>query len=326
MSTAAADQPLPHVGPAEPHGMSIQTERALTAQARRQRGVLSVAQAARLSGRPDEARRRLRAGTWQEVLPGVLAPATTLVDDACLEAAAMLWAPGAALSHFSAARAQGLWVPEREGAWLTAPFDDPHRSRARVTVVRTRHPVAFRGDGFLRWTPPARLVVDLAQLLEERTLSAVLLSAVRKKLATAEQVAAAARPLAGRAGLAALARVTELWAPERESLLEDRLHHDVRAVSTVRIERQYAVRDRTGRLLGYADVAAPDLRLAFEADGLLFHSTDEQIAADQRRDRQFLGAGWQTARFREAALADREPVRRDVRAILEARAQQLRAA
>lgn len=306
--------------------MENKAERALAEQARRQRGLVTAQQMARLTGRADEARRRLRSGSWREVLPGVLAPATAEPDDACIGAAAMLWAPNAALSHFSAAGAQQLWVPDRNGVWLTVPYDDPHRSRTGVTVVRTRHPVPWSGDGFLRWTPPARTVVDLAQYLRERALSAVLLSAIRKNLATAEQVAAAAEPLTGRAGMAVLGRVVGLWSPDRESLLEDQLHEDVRAVWQGEIERQYEVRDRAGRLLGRADVAVPELRLAFEADGLLFHSTDAQIAGDQRRDRQFLAAGWQTARFREGAFEDRPLVRGDVAAIVEARAHQLGAA
>ena len=301
-------------------GMGITTERALSEHARRQRGLVTAQQMALITGRADEARRRRRAGTWRDVLPGVLSPATAEADDACVAAAAMLWAPNASLSHFSAARCQQLWVPDCHGVWLTVPYDDPHRSRTGLTVVRTRHPVPARGDGFLRWTPPARTVVDLAQLLPERALSAVLLSAVRRKLATADQVAGAAEPLTGRAGLAVLSRVVGLWSPDRESLLEDRLYEDVRTVWPGEIERQYEVRDRAGHLLGRADVAVPELRLAFESDGLLFHSTDAQIAADQRRDRQFLGAGWQTARFREGAFEDRPLVRRDVAAIVAARA------
>jgi very-short-patch-repair endonuclease len=132
--------------------------------------------------------------------------------------------------------------------------------------------------------------------------------------------------LTGRAGLQQLSRVTALWTPERESLLEDALDGDVRAVTDLQVERQYEVRDRRGVLLGRTDVAIPELRQAFEADGLLFHSTDAQIAADQQRDRRFMGAGWQTARFREGAFENRALVRRDVRAMVEARRTQLKVA
>lgn len=308
--------------------MSAAIERRLSAHARAQHGLLSDADLVAATRRKDELARRVRSRVWQTVLPGVIAPAAVAVDRPLVEAAAMLWLPEGGLSHFSAARREGIWVPEDPNAWAAVPFADGHRSRPGLQVVRTRHPTTrWSTDGFLRWTPPARTIVDLAQCLDERALNAVLLSAVRKQRATAQAVEAAAAGLHGRAGLAVLHRVTGLWTPQRESLLEDGLYDDIRSVLPASdVERQYDVRDRSGRLLGRADIAAPGLRLAFEADGLLFHSTDAQIAADQRRDRAFLGAGWQTARFREGAASDRPLVRRDIQLIVAARRQGLRAA
>ena len=298
------------------------------ALARRNGSLLCAHDLLRHTGRDGEVRRRVRSGGWQEVLPGVIAPAAVTVDRDLLERAAMLWVPAGALSHFSAARRDGLWVPNDPRVWLTTPFEDGHRSRPGVEIVRTRHPsLPWRSDDVRRWTPAPRTIVDLAQCLGERDLNAVLLSAVRKERATAAAVLAAAAPLPGRAGLLVLRRVAELWTPERESMLEDSLHGDVVSVAAgYEIRRQYDVRDRAGQLLGRADVALPGLCLAFEADGLLFHSTDAQIAADQRRDRRFLGAGWQTARFREGPLTDRELVRRDLRDVIQARARQWPAA
>jgi very-short-patch-repair endonuclease len=304
------------------------TDRLLVQRARGQSGLLHERDLVALTGRTDALRRRLRSDLWQEVLPGVLAPAVLDVDRGLLEAGSMLWAPAGLLSHYCAARRDGIWVPDDERVWLAVPFEDGHRSRPGVEVIRTRHPVErWETDGFVRWTPAPRTLVDLAQVLDERTLAAVLLSAVRRKKTTAAAVSAAAEPLAGRAGLAMLARVVGLWAPERESLLEDGLFADVVSVADGEVvERQYVVGNRSGVTLGRADVGIPELRLAFEADGLFFHSTDAQIAADQRRDRQFLGTGWQTARFREGALDDRTLVRADVKAIIEVRRRQLRAA
>ncbi|MDT7572226.1 MAG: hypothetical protein QOE05_2400 [Actinomycetota bacterium] len=307
--------------------MSAELDRKLFLQARTQSGLLHERDLVRISPRSDEFRRRMRSGLWHEVLPGVLAPLLLDVHREVLEAAAMLWAKAGWLSHHSAARREGIWVPDDTSVHVGVPFADGHRSRPGVAVTRTRQVPELATDGFFRWTPPARTVVDLAQLLDERTLSAVLLSAVRKEKATAAEVAAAAQALAFRPGLARLTRVVGLWTPERESLLEDQLHADVLSVAEgFRVVRQLVVRDRSGRPLGRADVAIEELRLAFEADGLLFHSTDAQIASDQRRDRQFMGGGWQTARFREAALSDRTVVRRDLAAIIAARRRQLFAA
>jgi very-short-patch-repair endonuclease len=237
-----------------------------------------------------------------------------------LEAAAMLWAPAGGLSHHCAARREGIWVPDSSAVQISVPWEDKHRSRPGVDVMRTRHPPEWVTDGFMRWTPPSRTIVDLAALLNERMLSAVLLSAVRLKKATAAEVAAAANPLPGRAGLALLSRVVSLWTPERESLLEDGLYADVSAVAAgYVIERQWVVRSGSGDFLGRTDVGIPELKLAFEADGLFFHSSDAQIAADQQRDRRYLTAGWQTVRFREGPLADHANVQREIAGIIAGR-------
>ena len=308
--------------------MSTASERRLADLARVQDGLLSDADLWAVTRRADELRRRVRSHRWQLVLPGVIAPAAIPVSRSLREAAAMLWLPAGALSHFSAARQDDIWVPEDERAWATVPFADRHRSRRGVEIMRTRHvPARWTTNGFLRWTPAARTIVDLGMCLDERELSAALLSAVRKQKTTAAQVLAAAEGLDGRAGLSLVRRVAGLWAPERESLLEDGLYDDVcSVVPSAKVQRQHDVRDRSGQILGRADVAVPELRLVFEADGLMFHSTDAQIAADQRRDRSFLGIGWQTARFREGVAGDREMVRRDIRAMVEARRRQLSAA
>jgi hypothetical protein len=308
--------------------MSAATESALAEVARRQRGLLCERDLVARTRRPDELRRRLRSGGWQIVLPGVITPAAVEVDRSLREAAAMLWLPQGGLSHYSAARRDEIWVPDDDRAWLAVPFEDGHRSRHGVEIVRTRHPVdRWTSDGFLRWTPAARTLVDLAQCLGERSLQAALLSAVRKQKTTAADVIAAAEGLDGRAGLGLLRKVTSLWTPERESLLEDGLFADVCSVVPIdEVERQCEVRDRSGRLLGRADVALPGLRMAFEADGLLFHSTDADIAADQRRDRSFLAIGWQTARFREGVATDRALVGHDVQQMVAARRRQLGAA
>lgn len=163
-------------------------------------------------------------------------------------------------------------------------------------------------------------------MLTRKQLDAVLLSAIRLKKTTAEEVDVAASGLRGRKGVAMLHETTSLWTPERESLLEDVLHGDVLSVAASGVSRQHKVYRADGSQLARLDVAIDELRLGFEADGLLYHSTDEQIARDQKRDRGLMGRGWQVARFREGPLDDRAQVRREIRAIVEQRRRQVRAA
>ena len=237
----------------------------------------------------------------------------------------MLWLPAyGALSHTSAARRHGIWVPDDPSVWVTVPYASPVRSRPGVEVVRTRHlPSAWRTDGRFRWTGAARTMVDLAMILSEQQLTAALLSAVRLGRTTVPEVEQATGGLDGRAGLQLLRRVTRLWDPTRESMLEDSLHGDVCAVAPgYLVVRQHRITNASGLVIARTDVAVPQLRVAFEADGLAHHSTDLQIAHDQHRDRRLLAAGWQTCRFREGELADHSAVRRDVAAILARRARE----
>lgn len=307
--------------------MSRDHERTLSALALRQHGLLTATDLSRVTGRPDELRRRLRGGAWQEVLPGVVAPAAVEPNRALVASAAMLWAPTGQLSHHEAAAREGIWVPEGEHLRLTVPFASTRRSVKGLEVVRTRHlPRTFGTDGFHRWTPPARTVVDLGMVLTRRQLEAVLLSAIRRGATTAAQVDAVAATLSGRAGLADVRAVTDLWSPERESFLEDLLHGDLRATVPDEVVRQHRILDAQGNVVARTDAAIVALKLAFEADGLAFHSTDEQIAADQRRDRALLALGWLTVRFREDALANRFLVRREIAAVVARRRHDLRVA
>lgn len=306
--------------------MTRAQEVSIAARARSQRGLVTAVDLAEVTGRPDELRRRLRTGRWQRVLPGVLASSTLEITHEVLAAAAMLWEPSALLSHHQAAAALGIWVPDPDRVHVTVPFSSKRRSTGQLEVVRTRaFPERCRTDGFLRLTPPARTVVDLGMCLTRRQLEAVLLSAVRIGATSAEAVLKEAQRLPGRAGLADVRAVTELWSPERESLLEDLLHADIAAVSEEPPVRQHEVVDPSGAVVARIDVAIVQLRLAFEADGLLHHSTDEQIARDQARDRRLLRYGWQTVRFREDALRARGSTRAEVSALLRRRRQDLRA-
>ena len=306
--------------------MDRRTTNALVAKARTQHGLLH----ADTIGQVDPTRtvdELTRSGNWQEVLPGVVAPAALEPTTELLESAAMLWAPDGALALHSAARRSGFWVPDSDLAWLTTPFTSGLRSRAGLDVFRSRRfPEDLASDGFHRWTLPERTLVDLASQLTRKQLEAVLLSAVRKKATTAEAVRLVAETLRKRPSVALVMEVVALWTAERESFLEGVLYDDACAVVPERVERQWKIRRRDGSVEVRFDVAIPELMLAFEADGLLFHSTDEQIAADQDRDRRYFKRGWHTIRFREGVLDNRAKVRQDIREIAARRREDRRAA
>ncbi|MDX6266481.1 MAG: hypothetical protein QOD70_1221 [Frankiales bacterium] len=303
--------------------MDRSTTRQLVAKARAQHGLLEPADLPRGVTVHDLVRR----GHWTEVLPGVLGPAAVEPTRELRESAAMLWPGRVVLSHFSAARRSGLWVPEDDRAWVSTEFSSPRRDLPGLKVFRTRNLLdRVIKDGFHQWTPPRRTIADLASILTRKQLEAVLLSAIRQDATTAAEVEATIVGLERRRGMRALRELLSLWSPERETMLEDRLHRNVCAVVAEEVKRQFVISRRDGSVQARVDVAVPELLLAFEADGLFFHSTDEQIAADQKRDRGMLTRGWQTVRFREGVLDDQAAVRSEIRGIVERRRQDRRAA
>jgi very-short-patch-repair endonuclease len=263
-------------------------------------------------------------GLWREVLPGVLAPAAI---EPALDSAAMLWDPRCVLSHHDAARRTGIWAPDTDDVHVTVEWDNGRRKAPGLEVHRSRQfDDRYRHDGFHRWTRPGRTLVDLSQLLTRAQLEASLLSGVRSGELEVAEVLEAAEGLHTRQGVPTLLELAGLWSPERESLLEDKLHGDVVSVVGAGVSRQLKVLERDGSVFARIDVAVEALRLAFEADGLFWHSTDAQIAADQKRDRGLYARGWHTVRFREGPLDNRISVRREVAAVVERHRQDLHAA
>jgi very-short-patch-repair endonuclease len=309
------------------NGVNRAKRHALLSIARDQRGLVRHVDVRLIDSGQYALRNLLRDGGWQPILPGVLAAATAVISPGLIADAAMLWDPNCLLCGSSAAQREGIWVPEVSAVRVTVPFASSRRSLPGLDVVRTRHfPVRHHTNGFHRWTEACRSLVDLSLELTPRQLEASLLSAIRLKKTTAADVDAAAEGMRNRKGMAGLYRVTGLWSPERESLLEDVLRRDVTSVVPTGVTRQLIVPRAGGSPLARLDVAVEELRLGFEADGLFFHSTDEQIASDQQRDRALMGHGWQVVRFREGVLDHRSPVQADISAIVAERRRQLRGA
>ncbi|MCU1602804.1 MAG: hypothetical protein JWO22_3513 [Frankiales bacterium] len=280
--------------------MSRATDRRLVALARKGGGVLEPAEAVKILERPDAVEHLIAGGLWQEALPGVLVPAASVVTREVRENSVRWWDDKAMLSHFSAARREGIWVPDNDDAWVTVDITSTKRDVKGLRVIRSRaFDITPRTDGRHRWVPPDRTIVDLASFLTRNQLDAVMLNAIRQKKASAAQVRAAAQPVRTRPGISQLLELAELWTPERETVLEGRLHEDVLSVVPCGVQRQLSIESPGRRRTARVDVAIPELRLIFEADGLYYHSTDAQIAADQLRDRWLAAMGWQTIRFRE---------------------------
>lgn len=53
------------------------------------------------------------------------------------------------------------------------------------------------------------------------------------------------------------------------------------------------------------DFAMPDIKLGIEVDGALFHSTDDQIASDKKRDAKLAQLGWTILRFTDKEVENK---------------------
>ncbi len=218
--------------------------------------------------------------------------------------AALLAAPGTVLSHTSAAHVHGLRC---DGSTVHLVADRQVRRRLDgVMVHRTSSAVLARRrtvDG-LPVTAVPDTVLDCASLLPSRASRELLADALRRGLTTRAAVRAARdeRPrLPGTACLGELLADPE--AGRVASWLEARGLALLRSEG-LRPEVNAAITDR-GRLLARGDLVFRAQRLVIELDGVRFHATPAEKAADDRRQNALVAAGWTVLRYSWADLRQR---------------------
>jgi hypothetical protein len=180
----------------------------LAALAAGQGGVFSRAQAIAAGFGASQIERRVRAGTWQRMLPGVYLYAATPRSAAALHWGALLWAgPDSVLSHSSAAAIWRIRVAGGAAPEVIVPATRGPRAEGvivhRVARMSAVDVVRLRG---LPVTTPVRTIVDLATVLEHDDLRAALEEAVARGLVTVRAVGAGLDAIgsSGRPGAARL--------------------------------------------------------------------------------------------------------------------------
>jgi very-short-patch-repair endonuclease len=265
--------------------------------ASRQFGLVSRSQT-RESGIPAKAvHDRIRVGRWERVLPGVYRVAGAPVSWHQSLMAAVLWAPGAAVSHRAAA---ALWELEGFSAgpvelstagdrktpadWITL-----HRTsrldHADITVV-----------GVLPVTTPTRTIADLCGVLGRTDVEPALEDALRRGLTSLPRLRWVAERLGGRGRtgarlLAELLRERLRGWTAPASQLESRVRRLLRDAGMPDPECQWEIREH-GTLLARVDFAYPEAKLAIEADGYRHHSGRIAWQADRIRRNALTSRGW----------------------------------
>jgi len=259
-----------------------------------QLGLITAAQAAE-AGMSDAARsRRVQAGAWDRPLPRVYRDVMAARTQEQAALAALLWAgPGSAVCFHASgvlwrldglrARKPEVWVPPAQ-----APRSDlvvVHRGVVDVNDIRMLGPI--------RLTSPARTLIDLAGVLDDEDLTAVVEDAIHRGLTTPTAIERRLDVLGGtgRAGSARLRVILEDRGSQRAaaSRLEVKIWRALRARGMCPV-RQYPL--RCGDTTYWLDCAFPQWRVAVEGFGDRFHRGARRRERELRRLAEIAAADW----------------------------------
>lgn len=173
-------------------------------------------------------------------------------------------------------------------------------------------------------TNPLRTVVDVAGVLDERTLQDVLDAGVSSKLFTIKAVDAMRARLAkpGKNGTGKLKVLLDgqVLAGERRTVLEARMARLWKRFDLPQYSFQHTIRDAAGRFIARPDFVIVPPKVIVEVDGWATHSSPSAVDADNRREHRLLSQGWVVLRFSWWRIQhEPEAVAAEIRAIVSAR-------
>jgi very-short-patch-repair endonuclease len=238
-------------------------------------------------------RRRLKLRRLRRLLPGVYAVGHWALTPASHDLAAVFaCGPRALLSHRAAGARLGLMKRGSGPIDVTAPRGCKPKPGVAVHSTRTVHADDRHEVDGIPITSVARTIVDLADVLEDRRLRAVVNEAEVLRLFDLRTIEATVERLSGRRGAPRLRRVLAGYtdAPGYSTSEAERL--------LLCLCRDYGL-PQPSRIFvsGYElDFFWADARLAIEVDGRLFHATRRAFEEDRSRDRQLAALGIQVAR------------------------------
>jgi hypothetical protein len=300
--------------------------------AARQFGVFTRPQALSVGVTRNQIEYRLAIGRWAAVHRGVYVVAGTPPSPATRRFAALV-ASGrhSALFGCTAATSWGF-LPDDHCSEVHLAVHD--RRFLRLIGVRTHRPTDLaKRDitslGPFRVTTPIRTILDLSAHLEQDELQDALTRGVQARHI---RVPALMRRVdeargQGKKGLRALGALLDDHRHDHASgsPAEGRFLRLMRAASLPRPEREVAIVDGGGVLIGRVDFAYRYERIAIEIDGYAYHSERERWERDYERRRRLTDAGWLVLSFTVRQLQDRpDDVATSVRRALRQRSRQQR--
>ena len=265
--------------------------------ASRQHGVISLAQA-RSAGLSKHAVGRLvRDGSWRRVRPTIYAlwqPTQRMeLWLQRLSAGTLSVGPGCAASHRAAAVLRALEGVSHAPVEVSTSKRGSARPGMVVHRVRSLAPNEVQILNGIPVTSTVRTILDLASVIGPRRLEMAIESAVRRRLATIEQLRTSVdRSSSTQRGRAVLRMLLDGYAPApSDSALEVLLWGLLRDSGVPEPVRQHPVR-KDGRVVARIDLAYPEARLAIEADGFVYHSSPRKWRSDRERQNFLVSLGW----------------------------------
>ena len=266
--------------------------------AERQHGVVARSQLLELGLTRNAIEHRIATGRLHQMRRGVYLVGRPQVTKHGLWMAAVL-ACGAetVLSHGSAAAAWEIGAERPAAIEVSIPGDAFRRHPGIVVHRRTleAHEVASC-DG-IPLTAPIRTLVDIACRLGTRRLERAIREADAKALCDPEELRSALDEMRGQRGVGVLRRVLD-----RHTFVLTDSELERRFVPIAR--RAGLSKPRTQCLVnGFrVDFFWPELGLVVETDGLRYHRTPAQQAADRVRDQAHASSGLTPLRFTHAQV------------------------
>ena len=267
--------------------------------ARRQHGVLTRRQLLELGFGPDAIKHRVASGRLHPISRGVYAVGRPqLTGHGCWMAAVLSCGDRAVLSHESAASLWGVRPPASRLVEVSVPARVSRRRSGVVVHRRSNLSPAdlTRCDG-IPVTTAVCTIVDVAARLDRRELEAAINAADRHELVDPERLRRELDAMPRRPGVA---------------IVRDTIDRRTFALTGSELERRFLLLARmagfgsplTGvRLNGFkVDFYWPGLGLVVETDGLRYHRTPAQQAADRVRDQAHTAAGFTPLRFTHAQV------------------------
>lgn len=262
--------------------MSLSSDQLIDTCAARQHGVVTRSQLLDAGLTSAAIGRRVRSGRLRSLHRGVYLVGPLAPPSAYPLAAVLAGGPNALLSHWNAAVLWGLWPRAAAGIVHVSVPGTGRSRRPGIHFHRIRTPASSERamvEG-IPTTSPGRTLADVAGLCGSRELEHMLAVASREGLIDSHELAVLPDRYPRRPGMAMLrALLTEASGPDLTRSEAER-----RCLAMLRSAR--LPRPHTNVPMGVyeLDLFWPDLNVAIEVDGRVFHDKPDRFERDREKD------------------------------------------